>query len=951
MVTNKNTSSTKQSRPFLLLIVALLVVLALLFLRGWQKGFLVFSNDGPLGQQAAEYLNPIATVTGLWADLNWLGTSGGALSPGISGFLRALLGPVWFSKLFASTALFLLGVGAWFFFRELGFNKTTCVLGGLAAALNGEFVCTASWGVAGQPICFGFCYLAMGLVANLNDRPWARTALAGLCVGMGVIEAADIGAIFSVFVAAWVAVHALVQEGTAIQKITRGGLRLSLVAGCAAFIASSALTSFVGTQIKGVVGMEQDAQTKAMRWGEATQWSLPKREMLDVIVPGFFGFRMDTPMYLPESMQKSHTGGAYWGFSGRDASWDAYLETDKKGPIPGGMMRYGMGAGYAGMLVLVIAAWAAVQSLRGQKSFFSAAQRKMIWFWLAVMVLATGMMFGRFAPKFAPLYEIFYALPGASMIRNPAKFLHVFEWALIVIFAYGLHGLTTLYFERATATTRGVLEQFGIWWKQTGGFDKKWVWATLGGLALACVAWFCLSGMRGKVEAYVAEMNQFAMMQQGGRPDPVAAADAATTTIDFSLRQVRWAVVALAVTVGLLALLVSGAFAGKRARVGSVLLGLLLTVDLGWQARPWVIAQNWKERYVEAGNNPVFDFLRNKPFEHRISNIQNRDLRPFRLEPRLLETEGWFQSLYGSEWTQHLFPYNNIQTLSVVQMPRRPLDYDVFESVLQFDWSTNTLHHVARRWELTNTRFIACAAPLVSLLNQGFDPGQQRFKPRLLFEFYQDRRGGPILTRTNTSGPYALIEFTGALPRAKLYTDWQAVPYDPARVKQWADGLRKSYPPNYPMPIDSLGTNDQATLELLTRASFDPAQTVLLAEPLKVTPSTNAQPGTVEYTSYSPKHIVLKTRATAPSVLLLNDRYDPAWQVLVDGKPTPLLRCNYLMRGVQLEQPGEHTVEFVFRQPLTPLYVSLAAIGFGILLIAYLALAGRHADANARATT
>ena len=112
-----------------------------------------------------------------------------------------------------------------------------------------------------------------------------------------------------------------------------------------------------------------------------------KREMLDVIVPGFFGFRMDTPMYRLNPC-RNHTRGAYWGFSGRDASWDAYLETDKKGPIPGGMMRYGMGAGYAGMLVLVIAAWAAVQSLRGQ-NLFSAAQRKMIWFWLAVMVLAT----------------------------------------------------------------------------------------------------------------------------------------------------------------------------------------------------------------------------------------------------------------------------------------------------------------------------------------------------------------------------------------------------------------------------------------------------------------------------------------------------------------------------------------------------------------------------------
>lgn len=937
----------KESR---LLLLCLLGVISLLFYAGWLPGWLVFSNDGPLGQQAAEYHRPAGGFSGMWQDLNWLGTGGGVIPPGITSGLGVLLGPVLFSKLFAPTALFLVGVGAWFFFRELGFTKTACCLGGLAAALNGEFVCTACWGVAGQPICFGLCYLAMGLVANLNDRPWARTALAGLCVGMGVVEAADIGAIFSVFVAAWVAVHALVQEGTAIQKIARGGLRLALVAGCAVFIASSALTSFIGTQIKGVVGMEQDAQTKAMRWSEATQWSLPKREIIDVIVPGFFGFRMDTPMFLPEYMQKSHTGGAYWGFSGRDASWDAYLETDKKGPIPGGMMRYGMGAGYAGMLVLVGAAWAAVQSLRGKKSFFSVAQRKLIWFWLAVMVLATGMMFGRFAPKFAPLYEIFYALPGASMIRNPAKFLHVFEWALIVIFAYGLHGLTTLYLERATATTRGMLEQFQVWWKQTVGFDKKWVLATFGLLALACVAWFCLNTNRGKVEAYVTEMNQFAMIQQGGKPDPVAAADAATTTINFSMGQVRWAMVALAVTVGLLALLVSGAFAGKRARIGSVLLGLLLTLDLGWQARPWVIAQNWQERYVEAGNNPVFDFLRDKPFEHRVANFPNQYLRALASNPRLLETEGWFQSLYGSEWTQHLFPYNNIQTLSVIQMPRRPLDYDVFESILQI-YNNNTIHNVARRWELTSTRYIACTAPLVNFLNQEFDQGKQRFKPRILFEFYQDRRGGPILTRTNTSGPYALIEFTGALPRAKLYTDWQAVPYDPARVKQWADGLRKSYPPNYPMPIDSLGTNDQATLELLTRASFDPAQTVLLAEPLKVTPSTNAQPGTVEYTSYSPKHIVLKTRATAPSVLLLNDRYDPAWQVLVDGKPTPLLRCNYLMRGVQLEQPGEHTVEFVFRQPLTPLYVSLAAIGFGILLIAYLALAGRHADANARATT
>ena len=121
----------------------------------------------------------------------------------------------------------------------------------------------------------------------------------------------------------------------------------------------------------------------------------------------------------------------------------------------------------------------------------------------------------------------------------------------------------------------------------------------------------------------------------------------------------------LAASVATLAILVSGGFAGKRARVASILLGLLVTIDLGWQARPWIIAQNWTGRYVEAAQNPVFDFLREKPYEHRVGGSD--------LNPRIAQWEGLFQSIYGSEWTQHLFPYYNIQSISVVQMPRRRL--------------------------------------------------------------------------------------------------------------------------------------------------------------------------------------------------------------------------------------------------------------------------------------
>jgi uncharacterized membrane protein YfhO len=101
-------------------------------------------------------------------------------------------------------------------------------------------------------------------------------------------------------------------------------------------------------------------------------------------------------------------------------------------------------------------------------------------------------------------------------------------------------------------------------------------------------------------------------------------------------------------------------------------------------------------------------------------------------------------------------------------------------------------------------------------------------------------------------------------------------------------------------------------------------------------PSTlNAQPLTnsVEFTSYAPKHIVLQTKAGSPAVLLLNDKFNPDWKVSVDGRPGTLLRCNYLMRGVYLPA-GPHTVEFRFET----LYVSLAAVVMGLLLLGYVVL-------------
>jgi len=378
----------------------------------------------------------------------------------------------------------------------------------------------------------------------------------------------------------------------------------------------------------------------------------------------------------------------------------------------------------------------------------------------------------------------------------------------------------------------------------------------------------------------------------------------------FSIREVGLFIVFLALTLGLLILVMSGRFAGPRAKWGGILLGVLLVVDLSRANLPWIIYWNYKEKYA---TNPVIDFLRDKPYEHRVSIL------PFR-PPQQLALLG---EVYRIEWAQHHFQYYNIQSLDIVQMSREPVDYVAFEKVaLAFDGTSNTLHHLTRRWQLTNTRYLLGAAGYLDVLNQQIDPVQHRFTIAERFDIVPKpgetelRSYDQFTSIPNTNGQYAVFSFNGALPRAKLYSNWQ------------------------------VSTNDQATLAQLTDASFDPEKKLLISTPLDTrssTPppqdasSTNALAGAVDFVSYAPKRVVLQAKANTASVLLLNDRFDPNWKVTVDGKPETVLRCNYLMRGVQVPS-GEHRIEFRFEPPITGLYISLAAIVLGLGLIGFLAL-------------
>lgn len=895
--------------------ILLLALLAVLFWKCFLPDYVHFSNDGPLAQQMSAWLRLPWAFTGQWYDVNSIGFNAGAAAPSVTCLVRAL-GPVGYAKFMAPTVLWLLGLCAWYFFRQLRFSQLASILGGFAAALTSTFFSDTCWGLGPHEVAVAMDFFALGLIASNSPQTpvlqrWLRIILAGLAVGMNVVEAADIGAFFSMLIAAFVFFYALIEEnGSGVAKGARGIGRTILVASFALFIAAQAISSLIGVGIKGIAGTEQTPEAKAARWDFATQWSMPKKETLGLVVPGLFGYGLGTP-----------NGANYWGTGGQDAAWERYFANDRQGEAPDArrFIRHTGSGNYQGVLVLLLALWAVFQSLRRRDSVFAPVERKLIWFWGGAVLVSLLLAFGRHAP----FYQFLYQLPYFSTIRNPIKFLNLLSLAMVTLFAYGVDGLYRRYLT-APLTNMDLGARWKLWWSKAAAFDKRWIVGSVLAIIASIAGWAMYAASRAKLEQHL-QTVQF-------------DEDLAHKIAGFSIQQVGWFVLFLTLGSGLLALILCGAFAGRRMKTAGVLLGLVLVSDFVRSDVNWITFWNYKYKYEVGTLNPVVDFLRKQPYEHRVAQL------PFRAPDQF----SLFGQVYGIEWSQQLFPFYNIQSLDIIQSARTAVDVTAYEQALFFPsapaWT--------RRWELTNTRYLLGPAGFLDVMNQQIDPSKHRFRIITTFEVVpkpgveHPTQYADFTARVVENGPYALFEFTGALPRAKLFTQWQT--NNPEAVKSFTtNGL----PPVELEVFQNVGTNDFLTLKQLTSPTFDPWQTVLLSEPLaqNTVTSTNASSGTVEYESYAPKVIKLKATAAAPSVLLLNDKYDPNWHVYLDGKRVDLLRCNYIMRGVYLSSAGEHKVEFRFEPPIDKLYVSIAACVLAVAIMGYLVTTRERKDEQGQA--
>jgi hypothetical protein len=123
-------------------------------------------------------------------------------------------------------------------------------------------------------------------------------------------------------------------------------------------------------------------------------------------------------------------------------------------------------------------------------------------------------------------------------------------------------------------------------------------------------------------------------------------------------------------------------------------------------------------------------------------------------------------------------------------------------------------------------------------------------------------------------------------------------------------------------------TSDGEELEALASPQFNPADVAYVESPVEL-PSLCR--GTAEITNEIPTHITISAHMETPGLVVLADNWDRGWRAYWNGRPVPVLRANYAIRGVVVPA-GTGTLEFVYRP--ASLILGLWLAGLAVIVLA-----------------
>jgi hypothetical protein len=175
---------------------------------------------------------------------------------------------------------------------------------------------------------------------------------------------------------------------------------------------------------------------------------------------------------------------------------------------------------------------------------------------------------------------------------------------------------------------------------------------------------------------------------------------------------------------------------------------------------------------------------------------------------------------------------------------------------------------------------------------------------------FPKRRGGVELQRAVggeivATGAVPIVERRAALPRAFVARRLEVLPDDRAVLARMRAGSARR-------------------TALVTRADLARAG---LAPPRR----TERNPGEVAIVETTANRVELRASCRAVCFVVLSDLDYPGWHALLDDAEIPVVRTNYLFRGVEVPA-GSHRLEFVYRPRAFTVGAALSCVGLAALL-------------------
>jgi hypothetical protein len=130
-----------------------------------------------------------------------------------------------------------------------------------------------------------------------------------------------------------------------------------------------------------------------------------------------------------------------------------------------------------------------------------------------------------------------------------------------------------------------------------------------------------------------------------------------------------------------------------------------------------------------------------------------------------------------------------------------------------------------------------------------------------------------------------------------------------------------------PKSVKTIANGDE---ELMALASpqFNPADVAYVESPVELPALCR---GTAAITNEIPTRITVLAHMETPGLVVLADNWDKGWRAYWNGKPVPILRANYAVRGVVVPA-GTGTLEFVYRPASLILGLWLAGLAVIVLV-------------------